>query len=287
MIETEIILDSINTSGNRLTTWKLTYPRFVHAEFMTHRVFSRNAASSRAIPAEKMMKMIREDPVMPYFWGKNKPGMQATEELNEIKKEKATELWLEARTFMVDYAERLSRIPVHKQIANRLVEPWLNITVIATATEHENFFSLRAHGDAQPEIGRVAYLMLDKYNKSTPKILKPGEWHIPFTDKYCEGLSLEQKLKIGTARVARVSYLNFEGKIDPAKDYDLHDRLKESGHWSPFEHAAKAMGTSKRYGNFKGWKQYRKQFNTENRTDSRVKKWSSEELCRLTDQTEK
>jgi thymidylate synthase ThyX len=319
MITAKILLDSINPVGNRITSWILTYPRFIHAEFMTHRVFSRNASSSRAIPVKKMLEDVKNNPAMPVFWGKNQSGMQAKEELDNTekyaevrkdlpygeglliitKKQEAKREWLLARDEMVTRVEKLNEIGLHKQIANRLLEPWMNITVIATATDHENFFALRAHADTQPEFQDLAYKMLDIYQLSEPKKLKEGEWHIPFGDnmneqrlvdcdafaKETDGMALGLgggykdyislfKMKIATARCARVSYLNFEGKDDYNKDIELHDILKESGHWSPFEHCAMALSTSEYSGNFKGWKQYRKTFYDENRGDGRVQKFN-------------
>ena len=319
MINAKILLDSINPVGNRITSWILTYPRFIHAEFMTHRVFSRNASSSRAIPVKRMLEDVKNNPAMPVFWGKNQSGMQAKEELDNTekyaevrkdlkygegllittKKQDAKREWLLARDEMVARVEKLNEIGLHKQIANRLLEPWMNITVIATATDHENFFALRAHPDAQPEFQDLAYKMLDIYQLSEPKKLKEGEWHIPFGDnvneqrlvdcdafaKETEGMALGLgdgykdyislfKIKIATARCARVSYLNFEGKDDYNTDIELHEILAKSGHWSPFEHSAMALSTSEYSGNFKGWKQYRKTFNEENRGDGRVQKFN-------------
>jgi hypothetical protein len=139
----------------------------------------------------------------------------------------------------VFYAEQLVELGIHKQIANRLLEPFAHMTTIVSATDWENFFALRAHPDAQPEFQALADLMLEVYVGSEPKGLRAGEWHLPFADKYVEdGLSQEQLVKITTARCARVSYLNFEGDISYEKDYKLHDDLLASGHMSPFEHAA-------------------------------------------------
>jgi len=326
-IEAKILLDSVNPLGNRITTWVLTYPRFIHAEFMTHRGFSRNASSSRAIPVKKMLEDVKNNPAMPVYWGKNQSGMQAAEELDSVNatikeyyneplnggstsdsvrmitpRAAAEKEWLAARDVAVRHVEKMVEIGLHKQIANRLLEPWMHITVLATATEHENFFALRAHKDAQPEFQALAYKMLDLYQSSNPKRLAVGEWHIPFGDtldhKRVWEITMkrthfttpfimkkdenyftdyedfrETALKISTARCARVSYLNFEGKDDYEADIALTERLLESGHWSPFEHCATPYisGTIPFIsGNFVGWKQYRKQFSQENRRDGRV-----------------
>jgi len=263
----------------------LEFPRWILAELNTHRTFSRNTASSRAIPIEKMIKMVQENPAMPVFWGKNQPGMQSKEELIGNEFLNAKEAWLRARDRAVESAEELMECGMHKQYANRAIENFLYVKTILTGTEFENFFALRAHKDTQPEFQDLAYKMLDIYQLSEPKKLKEGEWHIPFGDKldetrltevyYQTAIPHEElKLRIATARCARVSYLNFEGKDDYNKDIELSETLSSSGHWSPFEHCAMAMSASEFSGNFKGWKQYRKTFYGENRGDGRVQKFN-------------
>ena len=272
MINATIICDSINPVGNRITTWILKFPRFILAEFNTHRVFSRNSSSSRARPIEKVIEDIQDDPAIPAHWGLNQKGMQASEEITDpILRSAAQAWWLEARDRAIFVAKKLQGLDVHKQITNRLLEPWMHQTVLCTATEWENFFALRAHKDAQPEFKVLAYKMLELYNSSVPKQLGVGDWHIPFGDRYCDNLTIEEQLKVCTARAARVSYNNFEGDIDFQKDFDLHDKLLASGHLSPFEHCAKSLNDSMKVGNFVGWEQYRKTFQGENKSDSRVK----------------
>lgn len=275
MIKSEIINDSIDkNTGNRITTFILQYPRFVHAELMTHRVFSRNAASSRAIPVEKFIEDVKTNPAMPVYWGKNKKGMQATEEVNDISS--CESVWLDARNAAINYAIKLKELGAHKQITNRLLEPWFHIRVLVTSTEYSNFFKLRCHIDAQPEIQDLAYKMLDCYTNSIPKELNAGEWHIPFGDKMDEDriskLSTEIqsskdeiKRRISIARCARISYLNFEGKDDYNSDLELCKNLFESDpkHLSPTEHVAMNMSDLNSYGNFKGWKQARQFLETQ------------------------
>jgi thymidylate synthase ThyX len=135
------------------------------------------------------------------------------------------------------------------------MEPFFDITTLVTATEYENFFKLRAHKAAQPEIRELAYKMLDALNNSIPERKEEGEWHIPFGDKFIEGLSIQEKLKVATARAARVSYKTFDGQINYDKDYTLHDDLLKEGHYSPFEHCAQA--DSGVHANFSQWKPYR------------------------------
>lgn len=235
--------------------------------------------NSRAIPVEKTIKQVLENPFVPYYWGKNQKGMQANLELTKIEQELCRQKWLEARDVAVEKAKELISLGLHKQIANRILEPWCWVTTIVTATDWENFFALRAHKDAQPEFRILAELMLEVYNKSNPVILQQGEWHTPFADKYIDSLSLEERLKVATARCARVSYVSFEGDIDHEKDYALHDNLLASGHMSPFEHCATPMYGFNKFSvsNFNGWWQYRKTFSScgENKKDPRVIKKES------------
>lgn len=276
MYNCKILLDSINTAGDRLTTFELTYPRFVHCELMTHRVFSRNSSSSRAIPIEKMIEQVENDPVIPVYWGKNQRGMQAGEELTDTERIMAIDAWLLARDEMVYKARSMNRIGVHKQIVNRILEPWMWITVLVSSTEYNNFFNLRCHKDAQPEMGKIAWMMLEEYKKSNPTWRPDFSWHLPLlADRIVlqnEGFDSEALRKISVGRCARVSYLTHDGKRDPQADIDLHDnRLlhpsnpSDPDHMSPFEHIAMAS-PGKKSGNFTGWHQYRKDFPNENRT---------------------
>lgn len=267
MIKAEIIADSIGRHNKRLTTFVLTYPRMVHAEFMTHRMISKNSASSRAIPNKKIIQDVMDNPAMPVFWGKNQAGMQAAEELGTVERDAFIARWLELRDIVIAHTQGWANDGLHKQICNRPLESWFNIRVVASATDWDNFFFLRCHKAAQPEIQALADAMLFQYAKSTPKVLEVGEWHLPFADQMMHsGLTLEQKKKVSTARCARSSYLNFEGGHEPEKDYDLHDKLTTSrpGHWSPTEHLAECQGEATRHGNFVGWKQYRQFFPQEN-----------------------
>ncbi len=325
MIKAEIIADSKNEFGQRLTTFVVVFPRIVLAEFNTHRMLSRNSASSRAIPFEKMVKMVAEKPFVPMKWMKEHTGMQGniffTDEdmaheafahtgFDFDKDIKATDIlktgWLNSAQKAVNDAQIMSSLGVTKQICNRLLEPFMYHTVIVTGSEWENFFALRAHPAAEIHIADLAHKMLEAYNSSTPKTLAAGQWHIPFGDKMDpervarviyndlqkKGMPEpsqsidEAMIKIATARCARVSYMNFDGSDDYQKDIELHDRLATMGHYSPFEHCAKAMTTEEYFhddrglglsdknagwsGNFRGFIQYRKMLPNENRTDDRV-----------------
>lgn len=256
MYKCEIIKDSI--CHTRLTTFVVTYPRIVHAEMMTHRMFSRNSASSRAIPVDKMIKMVEEDPFIPTYWGKNQKGMQALEQIIDNDITKAREFWIEALSSSLYNARNLARLSVHKQTINRLLEPFSWITVIITATEFENFFNLRCHKDAQPEIQAIATMMKDEYEASNPIELSAEKWHLPFIREDEKFENLEDCIRVSVARCARVSYLNHFGIKNLEDDLRLFYQLKDSGHMSPFEHCAKpSLLPDSYFANFKGWKSYR------------------------------
>lgn len=264
-ISARVIEDSVGPTGARLTTFVLTYPRFIHSEFLTARVFSRNSASSRAIPTWKMIKAVLSDPATPVSWGSAKAGMQAGPELAGARRYLARSVWLLSRLAAAAACWSLTKVGCHKQVANRVIEPYAWMTTLVTATDWGNFFNLRAHPDAQPEFQALAYEMLEAYVRSWPRELAAGEWHLPFSDQLILQLGLEKCLKVSTARAARLSYLTFDGKIDVDKDCELHDRLLASGHMSPFEHAAEAMPDDTHYGNLRGFRQYRKLLPNENR----------------------
>lgn len=255
--EAKIIKDSIAPCGKRLTTVEATYPRFIHSELMTHRMFSRNAASSRAIPTRKIIDKVGTNPAMPIFWGKNKRGMSPIAEVEDPEQAKA--LWLEARDKAVEVAKQLRAIKIHKQVVNRILEPFVWMTTIITATQWSNWDSLRIHQDAQQEISHLAKLIKEARNESNPTL---REWHLPYISaEELQELGLEACKKISVARCARVSYLTHDGTRDPQKDLELHQRLltgSDHGHWSPFEHVARALYTPLQSGNFVGWEQYRK-----------------------------
>lgn len=259
--EVKIERDSINEFGNRLTTFVCTYQRFIHSELMTHRMFSRNAASSRAIPVKKMIEKIRKTPAMPIHWGASQSGMQANNEIENI--DAAKNLWVLSADSAVEWAEKMLKLGLHKQVVNRILEPYAYMTTIITATEFGNFFNLRAHPDAQPEFQHLAYEMADRYNNSIPEQKYAGEWHLPFIQDDEFKMPLDVLKKVSTARCARVSYLTHDGKRDIEEDIKLYDRLVASFpvHASPGEHLAEALGEPERVGNFIGWKQHRKELN--------------------------
>lgn len=329
-INAEIVADSV-CNGNRITTLILTFPRFILSELNTHRAFSRNSASSRAIPFETMRDMVQDDPFVPYAFQKLHKGMQGSEYYDTMEEHyHRQDAWLAGRDAAVDRATDLYELGVTKQLCNRMLEPYMWHKAIVTATEWDNFFELRAPiyqytydipggsvtgfdnsrkhmldifalnsqteahlrysnytkfdwlkndiSGTEIHFRLLAEAIYDARKESTPVVKKSGEWHIPFGDVFNRGRvnhlfgelteskvrpTLEQynelKLKIATARAARVSYFNYEGKDDYQADVKLFKRLLEEKHMSPFEHCAQAMlarpDTYVR--NFKGWYQYR------------------------------
>lgn len=271
MFEAKILCDSINEWDARITTVQLTYPRCIHAEFMTHRMFARNSASSRAIPVKKMLGQVMANPFVPIHWGMNQKGMQADKEIEPFDAVLCQKVWLDQRDQAVGAAQRLVNMGLHKQIANRLLEPWMWITVIATGNSQafENFFHLRCSPLAEPHIQKIAYMLRDEYDALAPNPLKPGEWHLPLIGfPGDDALGEYQRCKVSVARCARVSYLTHDGKRDVDADLELYARLLANGHWSPFEHvarvalskhASKGLGGCLSFGrNGNGWVQFRK-----------------------------
>jgi len=242
VITAEVIKDSLNVdSGSRLTTLVIHFPRVILPQVLTHRMFSRNTSSSRAIPTKKLLD---REPWIPKKVGINKPGMSADEYLEGEDLERFRDDIFYLHEAMADEIEELARkYNIHKQTLNRYLEPWMMTTMIVTATEWDNFFALRLHHDAQPEIQELAVKIKAAMDASTPRQLKCYQWHIPFiTPEESEEMQVSIQLKIATARCARVSYLTHDGTLNHVKDITLHDKLLADKHMSPFEHCAQAVG---------------------------------------------
>jgi hypothetical protein len=265
----EVIADSINPDGVRLTTFEVTFHRFILAEVNTHRRFSRNSASSRAIPLQKMLDRATFHPALPLEWPSEKPGMSGGLSLTGDDLEDAQRTLESIRDFttatLQDYIGRHPEMStrLHKSLLNRPLEWFMWHTAIISSTEWTNMFKQRINPDAQPEFFAVAYEMSKALDASTPEELNYGEWHVPYIsdeDKDC--LTVEEQVKISTARCARVSYLTHDGVRDYVEDLRMHnDTLWHKGHWSPMEHPAVAVDR-KKYpaisSNFDpGWHQYR------------------------------
>lgn len=238
MYSCDILKDSVNSRGQRLTTMEITYPRIIHAEIMTHRKKSRNSASSRAKPLKRVIAQVKANPFIPEYWGKNQKGMQAYEELNGWRRWCARLAWLLALRFAVLTARVLEWLNLHKQLGNRVLEPFCWHTIVITATDWGNFFALRTDETAQPEIRCIAQLMQQAYSASTPRRLLPGEWHKPYVDD-SEMLPEDVAVKVSTGRCARNSYGTQHDKRAADSEVAMHDRLVASGHMSPTEHQAR------------------------------------------------
>jgi hypothetical protein len=283
-IAAEMVLHSISPNRIPIRTMRLRYPKFIHAELMTHRVFSRNASSSRAIPVERLIQDVRDDTAMPLKWFSNKPGMQGGEEIVGADRDDLVAEWIEARDFAIQSAMRMLKIGAHKQHINRVIEPFSHINVVVTSTSWANWNALRDHKDAQPEIRELANQINIAAKASRPTLLQPGQWHLPFVTEQDwlmiggeEGVidreALKVLIKLSVARCARVSYLTQDGET-PKLDADLalYEKLvgSEPLHASPAEHQATPdklnlydgkywdWGQAGLHGNFKGWVQFRK-----------------------------
>jgi hypothetical protein len=259
MITAKIIADSVSPVGKRITTFEIEYPRFIHSEFMTHRMLSKNAASSRAIPVTETIKQVQRNPATPVHWGKNQSGMSAKEELSGAALYNVKQIWLEARDSAIEHVKELIEQGLHKQIANRILEPWVHIKVVVTATEWDNFFHLRNHPDAQPEIHALAEVMWDVYSTNTPTEIGYDDYHLPYiTREDRMKYSLEDCIKLSASLCAQVSYRKSDESLEKA--LMIYDRLVTSTpvHASPFEHqATPSIIPDKPSANFRGWYQYR------------------------------
>jgi hypothetical protein len=292
-ITAKIIADSISESGVRITTFELEFPRIVMSEFLTHRIFSRNAASSRAIPVKSMNEAIKQNIARPIQFGKNQSGMQDAGEHFELIEGKYTpqQWWDMAAEIALDFSNAFDRAGYHKQVCNRLTEPFQHMKVVLTSTSYDNWFNLRWHEDADPTIHVLADVILAAYEDSEPRLLLEGEWHTPyFQDGYWSpshvvdgefvaacGTSLGDALKISSSCCAQVSFRKSDDTLEKAKL--VYSRLVESFpvHASPTEHQATPIACDKEYqfpewpdgvthmdrdgvlysGNFKGWIQHR------------------------------
>ena len=274
-IEAKIIADSVSPEGIRLSTLALKYPRWIHAEFMTHRLFSRNASSSRAVPSRRLGALEREYPL---WWGANVPGMQSASCLSPDQVARAKAVWDRMADACAAGVAELAEIGLHKQWANRPLEWFTSISVLVSATSFDNFFGVRWHPDAQPEIQELARQMFAALQFGTPRPLQPGEWHLPYVSgEEAQHLGPDVARRCSAARCARVSYLNHDGSApNAAKDIETFAKLAGDPngpprplHASPMEHQATpdrrqdpqrpgSWEHPAQHGNFTGWRQFRK-----------------------------
>ena len=237
-----------------MTTMEIEYPRFILAELNTHRMLSKNSASSRAIPVKAMHEHIRANTAGPVSWGVNQPGMKAKEVLDAEDTVEALLIWEQARDSALDFAMQLADLNLHKQITNRITEPWMTMKTVISGTEWANFWWLRAHADAQPEIHELATKMMTVYNRSTPQLLNPGEWHLPYVkstrlssgeliylDNQDLPLTLRQAQFISASCCAQVSYRKSDDTLEKAERVFKMLIESEPAHASPVEHQATPM----------------------------------------------
>ncbi|MCP1539988.1 FAD-dependent thymidylate synthase [Methylorubrum extorquens] len=267
-ISARVIEDSLSPSGIRLLSIQLRYPRFIHAEFMTHRVFNRNGRSSRAVP---VLRLLKESIVLPLFWGSNKPGMSAGDELPTWRKFLAKAIWVGMAHMNKLGVRALHWVGLHKQWANRPLEWFGSIDVLVTATDWANFLALRLDNGAQPEIRVLAQKIREAMDASTPRLLQPGQWHLPYVSENERAtLVIQDQLVLSTARCARLTIEPFDGAGDMVAEKARFDRLVVSQpvHASPAEHQATpdVPGILSRnpwkaahlHGSLRGWIQHRK-----------------------------
>lgn len=258
-ITVTVIADSVNILGNRMTTLELEYPRFIHSEVMTHRMLSKNAASSRAIPIKTTIEHVKKFPATPVHWGKNQAGMQAKEELDAPSIARVEHLWHSAKESAIHYLEELQSAGLHKQIASRIIEPWFMMKTVISGTEWNNLIWLRDHEDAQPEFAELAKCIVEAVNKSTPVVLRSGEWHLPYVmtafkisenpdndeivylDTNGNQIDLDTARKVSASCCAQVSYRKLDDSVEKA--VDIFNKLFSGSrvHASPVEHQATPM----------------------------------------------
>lgn len=281
-----------------LLTVEVRFPRKVLAEVVTHRTcrdvfgefemitsdrsttedMSKNSASSRAIPIEKMIQAVMDDPFIPEKFSRAGKGMQGAGWLEGEEHENAKRQWLMARDMAVFHARGLLSLGVHKQDANRLLEPWAWVTQVVTADEigWNNFFALRCHKDADPAFQKIARMIYLAKKASTSIQLKKGEWHLPFateqrsecvlsvqTGGRVEPMSIPAPLRASAARCAWVSYENHDRESTQEAADRTFVRLCGASpvHASPLEHQATPLGVHVPrpwVSNLRGWLQLRK-----------------------------
>ena len=269
LITAKVIADSINETGQRLTTFELEFPRLILSECNTHGAIEKNTSSSRAIPVSKMLDHILEQNLKPIYFGSKKSGMQAGNELTGEGLDFVKCVWGSSLESAVEYAEMLDKAGVAKEVTNRITEPYQLIKAVWSATDWENFFNLRLEKDADPNICMLAYKMYEAMSKSVPLLLKKGEYHLPYVGKYdipvaysdlggyeyetgynvfyydkeCDHtiehcLTLEEAIKYSVASCASVSYRATDMTLDKAEKIWNMLVKSEVVHASPLTHVA-------------------------------------------------
>lgn len=232
-----------------IITWELMYPRYIHSELMTHRQFSRNAASSRATPTKVLVEEVRKHPVFFDEVRLNQKGMTGGELVGDDVLQEFKRQWEDAANTAADYAENWLKMGIAKQTVNRILEPFLPIRTIVTATDIDNFFKLRLAPDAQPEIQSLAKAMNESREKAGVSV---EEVHIPYAEYFSD--KTEHLVTRAIAACARVSVARNDGKKTTyEEDLAFTKRLLSAGHMTPFEHVAYATSYKGRYANLSDW----------------------------------
>jgi len=258
--------------GINIYTMELEYPRFIHSQVMTHRVFSRNTASSRAIKIRHYIKQVEENPALPIFYGQNGSGMSPRDELGGVESLLCRTKILEMRDNTIADVKQLEDLGLHKQSVNRYLEPWYMTKVLVTATDLENFFFLRhdkpssGHNPAQEEVKHLAELMKKAVLECEPEEITPDMWHVPYVNRVIDldhkqiayyiddgspgGLRLteDQAVAVSSSCSAQISFRTLVKTLKKAGR--VNDKLMPQDtevdplHGSAFEHPAKPMSSA-------------------------------------------
>lgn len=269
----KVIADSISESGYRITSIECHYPRFIHAEMLRHGLFhARSVSSSRAISTKLLIEQVATDPVIPLKFGKNQPGMVADNELDDDRQDIAKQIWIESAQNAARQARTLMKYDVHKQHVNRLLEPFIQVHELITATSWQNFLQLRLANNAQPEIQELANQIQDALASSQPKLLANDEWHLPYITDEIRKITAAGQYSLGyisAALCAKLSYSTYshEQRMAESREtlgndewlrqqHEFANKLLENKHLTPFEHVAIpiTMGWNEQ---FYGWQSLR------------------------------
>lgn len=240
-------------TGKELITFEWEYPRIILSEVNTHKALNKNASSSRAIPVSTINDQVRNFPSMPVRFGKKNSGMQdagAHDERVWFKGEPFSpeEFWQHAANMVADISEAYDVAGYAKQVCNRWTEPAQRMKQVVTGTEFNNFFWLRDHHMADPTIEALAKAAKKALEESTPVVLQPGDWHVPyfmngFWLKDWNSVSLEDALTISASCTAQVSYRKLDDTMEKARGVVARLNLQgeepdQPVHASPLEHQA-------------------------------------------------
>ena len=249
-ISVQIVEDSITQHGHRMTTMVWEYPRMIHAEVLRHRTLNHSVSSSRAIPIDKVVDQVINNPAKPLMWGKIKKGMVADGSITAEEQLQADDVWASGAQKAVETAKDLQVLGIHKQTANRVLEPWQNIREVVTGTDFENFFKLRISEFAQPEFHELALLVYKARQASVPRPLGEDDWHMPYVDwiprkhKWAivndqgltELLDFEDAVNVSMSCCAQASYRTLNNSVSTAKRITSNLLFSDPCHASPAEH---------------------------------------------------